>query len=73
MAIFKIFVILFFLFYLSVSIATMINPYLVWKIFESWKSVKEPSSVYFLYNRIIGGIATLFGLYMLISFIKAFF
>lgn len=73
MSIIKIFVILFFLVYLSISITTIINPYLIWKMFESWKSIKEPSKGYFLLNRIIGGIATVFGLFILITFFKNFF
>ena len=71
--IFKTLVTLFFIIYLSASITTMINPYLMWKIFESWKSVNEPSKGYFMFNRIIGGIATILGLFIFISFLKSFF
>lgn len=71
--IFKILIIVFFIAYLSISITTMLNPHYTWRIFESWKAVKQPSEKYFLFNRIMGGIATLFGLFLLISFLKRFF
>jgi hypothetical protein len=31
-----------------------VNPRFLWRIFESWKSTKEPASSYFISRRIFG-------------------
>lgn len=36
-----------------------INPRFMWRIFESWKATKEPSSSYFRARRISGIVAML--------------
>ena len=34
-----------------------INPRIMWKVFESWKSTKEPTNTFFMSRRITGVVA----------------
>jgi hypothetical protein len=69
---FMIIILLFILFFLLISIATIINPYYIWRITESWKANREPSKEYFIFCRIGGIIGTIFGLYFLIALFSSF-
>lgn len=63
---------LFILFILVMSIITVLNPYLIWHITESWKTNTTPSKTYFAYQRIGGVIGILFSLFLLLTFFKIF-
>ncbi|MEG0775192.1 DUF6199 family natural product biosynthesis protein [Clostridium sp.] len=41
------------------GLLNVINPKLLWKIFESWKATKEPTSGYFLCRRAFGIVSML--------------
>lgn len=59
---------LFILFILVMSIITVLNPYLIWRITESWKANTTPSKAYFTYQRIGGVIGIIFSLFLLLTF-----
>lgn len=61
-----------FMFILLMSIITVLNPYLIWRITESWKANTTPSTAYFIYLRIGGFIGIIFSLFLIISFLKFF-
>lgn len=69
--VFMIIVLLFILFFLLMSIATIINPHYIWRITESWKANRQPSKEYFIFCRIGGITGTIFGLIFLVSFIRS--
>lgn len=66
------FIFLFILFILLISIVSVINPYLIWRITESWKASTTPSDAYFIYLRIGGFIGIIFSLFFILTFLKFF-
>lgn len=59
---------LFFIAWLGIALTNAINPYLAWKITDSWRATKEPPQSYFFVRR-IGGIvfsAIGFGFFVLV-------
>ena len=67
---FLVIIFLFIVFILLMSIVMIINPYLIWRITESWKSSTTPSKAYFIYQRIGGLIGVIFSLFFLLTFLK---
>lgn len=67
---FLVIIFLFIVFILMMSIVMVINPYLIWRTTESWKSNTTPSKAYFIYQRIGGLIGIIFSLFFLLTFIK---
>lgn len=65
-------VFLFILLIFLMAVITVINPYMIWRITESWKANTTPSKAYFTFMRIGGVIGIIFGLFFLIVFFKSF-
>lgn len=70
--VFLAFIFLFILFILLISIVSVLNPYLIWRITESWKANTAPSEAYFTYLRIGGFIGIMFSLFFILTFLKFF-
>ncbi len=54
--IFRITVVIFYVIVFAIGLVYAIAPRWMWKTFESWRAVREPSDAYFTARRIIGVI-----------------
>jgi amino acid transporter len=63
-------VFIFFLIYITMAITLVIFPEKIWKITESWRAIRMPSKEYFMLMRIGGVLCALFGIFLLIQFLK---
>jgi hypothetical protein len=71
--VFMIIILLFILCILLLSAITIMNPYYIWRITESWKANKHPSKEYFIFLRIGGIIGAIISLFFLVGFFNSFF
>lgn len=66
---FYVFIFIFLVIYIGLALLVVVNPYLVWKITESWKARTQPPKIYFNLMRLGGILGIVLGVYLLIQLI----